>query len=403
VKKPELRRRPDRPGGIYYARLYVTSCKVDGAKRRREVFTFGTDKLDAQARLDAEIAKISARVNRGGSGAPKTFREIAVAYLDSTGRNGKPRGGRERATIEKLFLPEFGPRRVDRLTAEDWRALHRKRTKKGYTGSGGRDFTTFMAILNFAERDGLIDRVPIRKGAITFPKDKPRTDRFTPEEWRRFIAAFDDEAGFRSLLYNVRKISAGRHGSGSRRADSPVAAKRYARFRETMPVFRALLLSASRLGEITGLTWGAVIDEVKTLRVTQFKTDETKDIPIEPELRALLGERGLGSTLIFRRDDGSAFTKKDVQRAFEHAQRLSGIPESYSTHTIRHTAATWMKERGIAASDRSDFLGHTDKRITARYEHTGAEYLRPAAASIVTMEKSARATTSTQDADLPRP
>ena len=386
MRRPKLRRRKD---GTYYARLYVSSRKTGNGKRPMEVFAFDTkDRVKAEQLLSDRIALRNKRVARG-EGASITLAALAQAYID------EERGGpREAATIEKLLVPEFGHLPAEGLKAEVWKTFQRKRTKAGISeATCGRDFTTLRAILNLGVEKEWLDRNPIPRGAVKFKKTKNRLIYFTPGEWRKFIATFDDEAGFRARVAKVRKfgpVKLGaqsaeprRYGAG-RNPDSEATGEQFAGFLETRPVFEALLLTGSRLGEIVGLTWQDVDLADGHVRIPQPKTEEPKEIPITPELRAVLvgQERGTGAARVFRRADGTPFATKEIQRAFKRAKRISGIRAILTPHSIRHTFASWLMMDGASLLDTSRLLGHSDVRMTQKYAHLSPDHLREAAGRI---------------------
>jgi integrase len=70
---------------------------------------------------------------------------------------------------------------------------------------------------------------------------------------------------------------------------------------------------------------------------------------------------------------------KTVRSGFAAAVARAGLDDGVTPHTLRHTVATWIKERGFQTSDAAKLLGHADSRTTELvYTHTDAgRTLRP--------------------------
>lgn len=60
-----------------------------------------------------------------------------------------------------------------------------------------------------------------------------------------------------------------------------------------------------------------------------------------------------------------------VTKAFDRAVAAAGLGDDVTPHTLRHTAATWMKEAGAETSDVAKYLGMTEKMVEERYGHIG--------------------------------
>jgi integrase len=51
-------------------------------------------------------------------------------------------------------------------------------------------------------------------------------------------------------------------------------------------------------------------------------------------------------------------------------------------HTLRHTAATWLMQRGVPAWEAAGYLGMSTEMIERVYGHHSPEHLRKAAEAI---------------------
>jgi integrase len=72
---------------------------------------------------------------------------------------------------------------------------------------------------------------------------------------------------------------------------------------------------------------------------------------------------------------------KSVKKAYGAAAKAAGL-KNVSPHTLRHTAASWMAQKGVAFPVIARYLGHADSRTTERiYAHHAPDYLKAAADS----------------------
>jgi integrase/recombinase XerD len=67
-----------------------------------------------------------------------------------------------------------------------------------------------------------------------------------------------------------------------------------------------------------------------------------------------------------------------VRRASERA----GIEKRVTAHTLRHTAATWLRQQTGDARLVAAYLGHADLSTVSRYAHVAEHELHDAAAVI---------------------
>src|SRR5262249_32261677 len=72
---------------------------------------------------------------------------------------------------------------------------------------------------------------------------------------------------------------------------------------------------------------------------------------------------------------------------FASAVRIAGLDltvGNVTPHTLRHTAATWLMQRGVAMWEAAGFLGMSEKTLRETYGHHHPDYLRGAANAIGT-------------------
>lgn len=321
-----------------------------------------------------------------------TFKELAAKYMDET--TGANMADNSRARHEEILrlqlLPMFGHMTVTAIKTADVESWRAARLKKAAPATVNREWNCLRAVLNFGDARELIDRNPIRRGAVKPFATAGRTDYFEPDEWRAFLAAFDDVEAWKTHLTQRReetvvRFTANGHptGKGSRRPDSDATLAYLARLRAMVPIFRTMFYCGARIGEVLAMTWSAVDVRRGTIAVTQFKTRRKvgapKVLPICPPLRAILQSlpAGVGDALVFRKADGSPFTYMEVARAFERGVKLAGITADLTPHTVRHTVGSWLTIAGHSERHIAELLGHAQRTITSRYAHLRKSALVP--------------------------
>jgi integrase len=388
--------------GLWRMRYYAAGSKR--GRRVQESLPKGTTAAEARREYRIRLGKAARR--QAGPLVSLTFGEAADEYLATQGPK-MSEAGRERAEsiLEKHLNPAFGERRVDSLTQADLERYQNERRAKPNTTSPAtvnREMNVFRAVLNKAEAWGLIERNPIRRGALS-PLEAPKgkTVFFEAEEWSRFIRAFEDGERWKAHVAKVRHLGPKRIGAaspaeriygGGRQSDSEATGKYLARLRRTVPVFQMLLYTGCRLGEVIGLRWEDVDLERSQLSILQEKTSKRKHVPVSGALLRLLKAipKGTPAAYVFTRQDGSPFARIDIQRAFAVARKMTGLREELTVHSLRHTFASWLAIQGTPLRTIAELLGHADIRMTLRYAHLSPAHLREAVEAVEAVEKSSR-------------
>jgi integrase len=77
---------------------------------------------------------------------------------------------------------------------------------------------------------------------------------------------------------------------------------------------------------------------------------------------------------------------KSVKTSFRHAVTLAGLWGKVTPHTLRHTAATWLMQRGVPIWQAAGYLGMSAEMIERTYGHHHPDFMRGAAAAITTKQ-----------------
>jgi integrase len=73
---------------------------------------------------------------------------------------------------------------------------------------------------------------------------------------------------------------------------------------------------------------------------------------------------------------------KSVKTAFNRAVKLAGIQGRVTPHTLRHTAATWLMQRGVPIWQAAGYLGMSTDVLERTYGHHHPDYMHGAAQAI---------------------
>lgn len=159
------------------------------------------------------------------------------------------------------------------------------------------------------------------------------------------------------------------------------------------------LYTAQRLGDITTLKWGQIDFDRKEILFNTEKTGRSMAIPAHDALWRHIESlrRGLPESPIHPR----AFKMRQevsigiVSRSFHHVMVKAGLAKAYeknkkreeegdiskevselSFHSLRHAAATWLRDVGVSESIAMEIVGHDSKSVDRAYVHSDPERIR---------------------------
>ena len=389
-----IRKRPD---GAYVIRYYA--CGTKNGPQRQE--TLGRLPHPEAVRIYKDRLAAAAARRGTADDSRVTFALVAREYVEVyCSRKSKTAKKRTEQAL-RIILPVLGDRIVRTLKPLDVERYREIRLEKGVKPvTVNREWAIIKAILNKGEAWGMIERNPIRRGAVPMFEEGPgRLVFFEAGEWEGFITAFDDEATWRrhrAKIRNLGPVKIGLQGlrryGGGLRPDSEATIAYRERLRAAVPFFKTMLYTGSRPSEVLRLTWRDVDFERGVVSVWQEKTGAAKTVPISKALRQVLLSlrRGVGTAPVFVRPDGSPLTKDDVERTFDLAKRLTGLRPELTLYSSRHTFASWLAIQGTPIRTIQELLGHRDLRMTLRYAHLSPAHLREAVEAIEAVENSNR-------------
>jgi integrase/recombinase XerD len=128
-----------------------------------------------------------------------------------------------------------------------------------------------------------------------------------------------------------------------------------------------------RLTEGTQLQVSDIDAQRMLVRVHQGKGGKDRLVPLAPRVLELLRaywQRQRPRPWLFPARDGSApLSATSLQKTFKAVVRQSMLSKDASSHTLRHSYATHLLERGVSLRVIQELLGHRSPRTTARYTH----------------------------------
>ncbi|MEW6263249.1 MAG: site-specific tyrosine recombinase XerD [Thermodesulfobacteriota bacterium] len=133
-----------------------------------------------------------------------------------------------------------------------------------------------------------------------------------------------------------------------------------------------------RVSELTGLQLGQVNLEAGYLR-TMGKGSKERLVPLGDEARDWTGRylreargrllKGRTSPYLFLNRRGARLSRQYFWRRVGHYARLAGIKKDIHPHTLRHSFATHLLNRGADLRSVQMMLGHADISTTEIYTH----------------------------------
>jgi len=320
---------------------------------------------------DAEMVELELKqqLKQGAYIEPKriTVREWLNTWLKDYKKNALRINTYEiyEILINKHIIPALGGAAVQELRPEHIQKLYNDKIAEGLSPRSVRHLHT---ILRGALRQAMKNRLISYdvSESVTLPALKKGQARaLTLKEQAKFLAAAEDDP-----LY---------------------------------PAFMLLMTTGLRRGELLGLRWRNVNLTKKYLEIEenfvpvkggavyqQPKTEKSKGrVPlIKPAVECLKKHRQqmLAEGLydkdrpVFCNDAGGPIMPRSFNHRFEKLREKAGIGKDVTVHSLRHTFATRLLERGVSMREVQELLRHEEMSTTADiYSHVSEELKRAAA------------------------
>lgn len=148
-------------------------------------------------------------------------------------------------------------------------------------------------------------------------------------------------------------------------------------------LFIFAIQSGLRLGELISLQWNQIDFLNRLLTLTNqnhlTKSKKIRTVPLSIKAMQILTERERSKygNIIFTYNQ-RPINPNYVSGIFKNYVREAKLNPNFSFHTLRHSFASWLVQRGISIFQISKLLGHCNVSVTEIYSHLRAEDLRSA-------------------------
>jgi integrase len=323
--------------------------KADGLERR---FTIGSFPDWSVAAAREEAKRLKREVDGGGDpvGEDREQREAPTVndLIDRLEEEHLPRKRASTADDYKRMLslhvrPALGKRKVASLSFSDVDKLHRDLTKRSGPYRANRTIAVLSKACSLAMQWKYLAANPCK--GVERNDEAKRRRYLSPDELQRFskaLAEHDD--------------------------------------RDAADIFRLLLLTGARRGEVLAARWADIDLETGTWTkpgaTTKQKTEHS--VPLSAPARQLLAGRQ-------REDDDSEFVfpgrnrghRINVKSNWARLCKAAKIA-NLRIHDLRHSHASLLASAGVSLHTIGHLLGHTQAQTTHRYAHLLDDPLRAA-------------------------
>lgn len=252
--------------------------------------------------------------------------------------------------FEEFFQRSPTPREI---TPHDLRGYVSAMHEAGYAKSSvSRRLASLRSFFRFAQREGIVENNPAK------PLRNPRPDRKLPH----FLTS--DEIG--KLLSAPDKTT-------------PLGLR-------DLAIFETMYSGGLRVGEVVAIDLLDVSMEEGLVRIRgKGKRERLSPLgsfackAINRWLSARTGlthQQGDSEQALYVNKFGNRLTTRSVARSLEKYLKLTGLDQRTSPHTLRHSFATHLLDRGADIRSVQELLGHKSLVTTQIYTHVSTANLR---------------------------
>lgn len=153
-------------------------------------------------------------------------------------------------------------------------------------------------------------------------------------------------------------------------------------------IFVVGLYSGLRLGELINMRWNWIdfFQNQITVKCSdgfQTKSKKERIVPMSEKIESILMSRfnltvHQPTEVVFYRTKGRKLHQETISKHFKDAVRKSNLNDKIHFHSLRHSFASLLVQRGVSLLVVKDLLGHEDLATTQIYSHLQQQNLRDA-------------------------
>ena len=133
-----------------------------------------------------------------------------------------------------------------------------------------------------------------------------------------------------------------------------------------------------RIGELVNVKWCDIDFENRVIKVKQkegfvTKSKRDRNVAMNDRVFCLRTSKKRYGDYVFSWPDGRRMDPVLVSKKFKKYVRLANLGEQYSFHSLRHTFASHLVQRGVSLYIVSKLLGHSNLKTTEVYAHLAPE------------------------------
>lgn len=125
-----------------------------------------------------------------------------------------------------------------------------------------------------------------------------------------------------------------------------------------------------RLAEILTIKTSDIDFEKNTIFINPIKNEIGRNVMLAKNIKDVLNQyllKNKPSDLLFEGEKGKGYSPRSIQLVFQVALKKSGINKDVSIHSLRHSYAVHLLERGIDIHLLKEILGHKNVQTTSVY------------------------------------